>query len=79
MIRPDPFDVSVSLEHLWSWLNDRRATPKATVDAVVYSVQSRGVAALDEPANVERLSRCDADALAEIKRRIIKLGLVEYA
>jgi hypothetical protein len=50
-----------------------RPTPKATIDAVVFAVRERGLAALKEPANLERLSRCDAAAKAEIERRITKL------
>ena len=50
-----------------------RPTPQATVDAVMYCVRERGVAVLKEPANVERLSRCDAAAKAEIDKRIAKL------
>jgi hypothetical protein len=33
------------------------------------------VAALKEPANIERLSRCDAPARTQIKARIAKLGI----
>jgi hypothetical protein len=53
-------------------LNDPRNhwTPKVTIEAVVYSVRERGLAALKEAANVERLSRCNAAAKAEIEKRI---------
>jgi hypothetical protein len=50
-----------------------RPTPGTTVDAVMYCVRERGQSALKEPANVERLSRCDDAAHAEIKRRISAL------
>lgn len=50
-----------------------RPTPQTTVDAVVHCVRTRGVAALKEPANIERLSRCDAAARAQINQRIAKL------
>jgi hypothetical protein len=54
----------------------RFATPPATVEGGIYSVRERGIAALKEPANVERLSRCDAKARAEINRRIAALEKV---
>jgi hypothetical protein len=39
----------------------------------MYCVRERGVAALLEPANQQRLLTCDAAARAEINRRIAKL------
>jgi hypothetical protein len=67
---PDRWD-EMSVGSLWDALNDphRHGTPHATVDAVMYAVRARGVDALKEPANIERLSRCDAKARAEINRR----------
>ena len=53
---------------------EQRTTPQATVDAILHSVRERGLQALKEPANVERLSRCDEAARAGINRRIEKLG-----
>ena len=50
-----------------------RPTPQTTVEAVMYSVRERGLAALNEPATKERLGRCDAAAWAQINRRIEKL------
>jgi hypothetical protein len=50
----------------------RRPTPQVTVEAIMYAVRQRGVAALKEPANIERLSRCDAAALAQIDTRLKK-------
>ena len=49
-----------------------RPTPQVTIEAVLYCVRSRGVAALQEPENIERLSRCDDAAIAEIERRLRK-------
>ena len=46
-----------------------RSAPETTVEAIMYFVRQRGIDALKEPANVERLSRSDGAALAEIKRR----------
>jgi hypothetical protein len=45
-------------------------TPKTVIDAVVFCVRHRGIAALKEPANVERLSRCDEWARTEINRQV---------
>jgi hypothetical protein len=45
-------------------------TPQSTIDALVYCVRVRGIAALDEPNNKERLARCDADAREQINGRI---------
>ena len=50
-----------------------RPTPPVTIEAVLYSVRERGLAALKEPANLERLSRCDEAARAQINERIAKL------
>jgi hypothetical protein len=51
-----------------------RPTPKTTIEAIMHSVRERGPSALKEPANRERLARCDDAALAEIDRRLLKLG-----
>jgi hypothetical protein len=61
-----------SLPRLWAELNDphKRPTPAVTIEAILYCVRTRGLAALKEPDNRERLSRCDRAALAEINRRI---------
>jgi len=52
---------------------DNRPTPKATIDAIMHAVRERGPAALKEPANLDRLSRCDAAAKTEIEQRIAEL------
>jgi hypothetical protein len=66
--------ASMPLASLWDNLNDpsRYATPQSTIEAVMWCVRERGLDALKEPANVERLNRCDAAALAEIERRCAK-------
>jgi hypothetical protein len=51
-----------------------RPTPAPIVEAIIYSVRERGLKALDEPANQQRLRLCDEAALAEIDRRMAKLG-----
>jgi hypothetical protein len=58
------------LEHLF---RQQRPTPQATIEVILYAVRERGVAALREPANIERLVRCDQAAKEQIDRRIAKL------
>jgi hypothetical protein len=67
---------AVSLERMYAAYIDprNRPTPKAVIDAVVWCVRERGIAALKEPANVEQLSRCAAAAKAEIDRQIEKIS-----
>jgi hypothetical protein len=50
-----------------------RPTPQATVEAILWCVRERGLKALKEPANKERLGRCDGAAVAQIDARISKL------
>lgn len=50
-----------------------RGTPQVTIEAIVYAVRERGLAALSEPANIERLTRCDKAARAQINERIARL------
>jgi hypothetical protein len=66
---------TLSLDALSSALNDpaRHATPQSTVEAILFCVRSRGLAALKEPANEERLSRCDEAAMKQIHDRIKKM------
>jgi hypothetical protein len=56
--------------------NKPLSTPQTTIEAILHCVRERGVAALKEPANIERLSRCDAGARTQIKARIAKLGIL---
>jgi hypothetical protein len=62
----------VSIERAWNDINDphSRPTPQSTVAAILYCVRERGIAALNEPVNIERLSRCRAGALAQIDARL---------
>jgi hypothetical protein len=48
-------------------------TPQATIDAIMWCVRERGVPTLKEPANIDRLSRCDDAAKAQINARIKKM------
>jgi len=41
-------------------------TPQSTIDAVKYTVQQRGIAALSEPENLERLSQFDDAARRQL-------------
>ena len=67
----------VTLEQAYREINDpqNRPTPRVTIEAIMLGMRERGLAALREPANLERLSRCDATAKTEINERIEKLGL----
>jgi hypothetical protein len=71
----------MSLSTLWNVLNDprRHSTPDSVVEAIMYCVRDRGIEALDEPANIERLSRCDAAALKIINKRIERLTAAEVS
>ena len=51
----------------------RFATPQSVVDAIVYSVRIRGIAALEEPNIKERLARCDEAAMKQIRERIERM------
>jgi hypothetical protein len=54
--------------------NRPRPGPQSTIEAIMWTVRERGPQALNEPANIERLGRCDDAAIAEIDARISKLG-----
>jgi hypothetical protein len=47
-----------------------RRTPQVTIEAILHCVRERGTAALKEPANIERLRRCDPAAIAQIDARL---------
>jgi hypothetical protein len=64
----------ISLERAWAELNSDRPTPKATIDAILFAVRKRGLAALQEPATKARVASCDARARAEINKQIEELG-----
>jgi hypothetical protein len=44
--------------------------PQTTIEAIMHCVRERGLAALKEPDNLERLKGCNAAARMEINRRI---------
>lgn len=50
-----------------------RPTPQTTIEAIMWCVRERGRRALREPANIERLLRCDLNAKTEINERIASL------
>jgi hypothetical protein len=58
---------------LWEQSSRERGTPQATIEAVMYCVRERGLAALREPANRQRLMTFDDVARAEVNWRIAKL------
>jgi hypothetical protein len=45
-------------------------TPQVTIEAILHCVRERGPSALKEPANVERLRRCDNAARRQVNERI---------
>jgi hypothetical protein len=51
----------------------RAATPQTSIEAVMHCVRERGLAALCEPANQQRLMTFDEDARTEVNKRIAKL------
>src|SRR6516164_6603495 len=62
------------IDGLYRELNKPSATPQATVEAIMIAVRERGLAALNDAANVERLARCDQAARAQINQRIARLN-----
>jgi hypothetical protein len=57
-----------AFDALYRAVNKPSATPQATVEAIVVAVRERGLAALKDAANVERLAHCDQAARAQINR-----------
>ena len=51
----------------------KRGTAQSTVDAVMFALR-RGFACFDDPGNLDRLRRCDVDAMEQIAARLIALG-----
>lgn len=71
-------EPSVSVDSAYAQIQSQpRPTPQTVVEAILYCVRARGVAALKEPANIERLSRCDEAATKEINERIAKMLAAE--
>lgn len=64
---------SMSIDALCELLDSKRPTPQVTIEAILYCVRECGLGALKEPANVERLLRCDEAAKAQINARIARL------
>jgi hypothetical protein len=64
---------TMSIDALYRALNNFHATPQTTVGAIMVAVRERGLAALEEAANVERLVRCDQVARRQINERITRL------
>jgi hypothetical protein len=63
----------LSLDRLWQELNECHPTSQTVIEAIMHCVRERGPAALEEPANIERLTRCGAAAQAEINQRIAQI------
>ena len=66
---------NVSIERAWNEINDphSRPTPQSIIEGILHCVRQRGIAALDETKNIERLRQCDPAAMAQIEQRIAKL------
>ena len=74
--RPDHIPTNwdqMTIEALYQHFLRARGTPQSIVEAVMYCVRERGLNALKEPANRERLSRCDEAGKAQINERIGRL------
>jgi hypothetical protein len=56
-----------------------RPTPQVIVEAIMFSLRERGLAALQHPDVTERLSRCDEPARRQINQRITRLFPQEAA
>jgi hypothetical protein len=63
---------NMSIDALYRALNTRSSIPQTTVEAIMFA-HERGLAPLEEAANVERLVRCDRSARAQINLRIARL------
>jgi hypothetical protein len=49
---------------------DEHGAPQVTVEALFWAFREGGLAAFDQPANCERLSRLSPEQLVELRRRI---------
>jgi hypothetical protein len=52
---------------------EQHGAPETTVDAVIFSLRSRGIAALSEPTTKERLSELSKSQLADVAVRLHRL------
>jgi hypothetical protein len=50
-----------------------RPTPQTSIEAVMWCIRERGIGALKEPKNVDRLNDFDAAARSQMNERIAKL------
>jgi transposase len=67
-------DDNVSFEAAYHELNRTPGrTPTATVEALMYSLRTRGVAALEEPATKRRLSELSDEQVDEVGARLQRL------
>ena len=53
---------------------ERRPTPQATIEAIMFRVRECGISALKEPATIVRLRTCDGPARTQINHRIARLS-----
>jgi hypothetical protein len=52
----------------------RRPTAQTSIEAIMHSVRTRGIAGLKDPETLLRVKQCDENALKQIAERIAKLG-----
>src|SRR5262249_3893659 len=66
---------NISVDAAWRELDaaENRATPQVTIEAIMVCVRERGLKALEKSENIERLSRCDNSARAQINSRIARI------
>jgi hypothetical protein len=64
-----------SLERAWAELNQRRldGAPRVTVEALVYELRTRGLAAFEHPNCLRRLSDVSTPQLRDVIARLIRL------
>src|SRR5262249_42423889 len=66
-------DDNVSLERALYELNRRNGAPTASVEAMVHELRTHGLAALERPNCLRRLSDVSTAQLREVLARLIKL------
>jgi hypothetical protein len=66
-------DDDVSLERAWHEINKRADAADSTVEALMFSLRERGVAALSEPETRRRLANLSSAQVREVLARLIAL------
>jgi hypothetical protein len=66
-------DDNISFERAWSELSRPQRAAASTIEALMFSLRSRGAQALGEPEVLRRLSQLDYAQLREVAIRLQKL------